>query len=159
MYIYIHIYIYIYTYVYIYIYIYTYAYIYIYIYIYTHTCTYTHNRHMIGIYASTLCPAGTPDDTRKGGMIRLETLIELQILNSSFSSSFFLFEPFELIFLLKLLQTALCRAIRGNSISVNSSPPPLLEAARLPAANLPSGKPAAVQSGSQAGSWQSSYSL
>ena len=45
------------------------------------------------------------------GMIRLETLIELKILNYP---------------LIKVRQTVLHRAIRGNSISVNSTLPPSL---------------------------------
>ena len=54
---------------------------------------------------------------RKGRMIRLETLIELKSLNSSFSSFFLLIE---------IRQTVPYRAIRGNSISVNSTLPPLI---------------------------------
>ena len=50
-------------------------------------------------------------------MILLETLIELKCLNSSLSSLSFSFE---------LRQAGPCRAIRGNSISVNSTLPPLI---------------------------------
>ena len=43
-------------------------------------------------------------------MMWLETLIELNFLNSSF-----------LIYPLEIRQTVPCRAVRGNSISVNSA--------------------------------------
>ena len=52
----------------------------------------------------------------EGGMIRLETLIELKPQ----------FENFELV-LIEIRQTVPCRAIRGDSISVNSALPPLLK--------------------------------
>ena len=59
--------------------------------------------------------AGDSEDAstiiRKGGVIRSETLIELEFLDSSFSSY-----P-----VIEIRQTAPCRAIRGNSISVNST--------------------------------------
>ena len=48
-------------------------------------------------------------------MIRLEIIIELKFLNSGFSS----------LPLVEIRQTAPRRAIRGNSISVNSTLPPL----------------------------------
>ena len=67
------------------------------------------------------CPHNVVLVGSEGGMIRLETLIELKFLNSSFSSC----SPIE------MRQTARCRAIRGNSISVNSTlPPPLIVGAR-----------------------------
>ena len=56
--------------------------------------------------------------SRKGEMIRCETLIELKYLNSSFWAY-----P-----LIEIRQTAPCRAIRGSSISVSSALPPLREA-------------------------------
>ena len=55
--------------------------------------------------------AGAPFS--EGGMIRLETLIELKLLNSSFS-------------LIEIRQAVPCRAIRGNGISVSSTLPPFL---------------------------------
>ena len=61
----------------------------------------------------------------EGGMMRLETLIELKFHNSSFSSSNFSIRAFRACPLIKIRQTVPCRAIRGNSISVNSTLPPL----------------------------------
>ena len=51
------------------------------------------------------------------GMIRLETLIELNIVSSSCSS---------LIIIRLVFETIIYRAIRADSISVNSTLPPLL---------------------------------
>ena len=52
----------------------------------------------------------------EGGMIRLETLFEHTFVNSSFLRV----DP-----LIEIGQIVSCRAIRGNSISVNSTLPPL----------------------------------
>ena len=51
----------------------------------------------------------------KGVMMRLETLIELEFLNSG---------AFRACPLVEIRQAVPCRAIRGNSISVNSTLPP-----------------------------------
>ena len=51
----------------------------------------------------------------EGGMIRLETLIELRFLNSSFSSSNFSIRAFRACPLFEIRQTFPCRAIRGKS--------------------------------------------
>jgi hypothetical protein len=65
-------------------------------------------------------------------MMRLETLIELESLNSSFSSSDFQFERFELVLLLGLEEQLsderfeASRAIRGGAISVRGAPPLLV---------------------------------
>ena len=67
------------------------------------------------------------------GMIRLETLIELKCFEiRAFRAQIYQFELFELILLLKLdkqfpvEQFEASRAIRGSSISVSSTLPPLL---------------------------------
>ena len=60
----------------------------------------------------------------EGGMIRFETLIELKCLNSSFSNSNFSIRAFRAYPLIETRQMVPCRAIRGNSISVNSALPP-----------------------------------
>ena len=59
-----------------------------------------------------------------GGMTRLEALIELKFINSSLSSSNFEIRAFRAYPLVEVRQTAPCRAIRGNGISVNSTLPP-----------------------------------
>ena len=64
-----------------------------------------------------------PEDS-EGGMMRLETLVELKFLNSSFSSSNFSIRAFRAYPLVEIEQTVPCRAIRGNSLSVNSTLPP-----------------------------------
>ena len=56
-------------------------------------------------------------------MIRLESLIELKCLNSSFSSSNVSIQAFRAYPLIEIGQAVPCRAIRGNGISVNSTPP------------------------------------
>ena len=53
----------------------------------------------------------------EGRMLRLETLIELEFLNSSFSS---------LLYLIGIRQTIIYRALRADSISINSALPPSL---------------------------------
>ena len=55
-------------------------------------------------------------------------LFELKCLNSSFSSSNFSIRVFRAYPLIELRRTAPCRAIRGSSILVNSTPPPLKDA-------------------------------
>ena len=68
--------------------------------------------------------------TREGGIIRLETLIELKFLNRAFRSQILNIELFELILVLKLKkqlpveQFEASRAIRASSISVSSTLPP-----------------------------------
>ena len=59
----------------------------------------------------------------KGEMIRLGALIDLKSLNSSFSSSNLSIRVVRAYPLIEIRLTILCRAIRGNSISVNSTPP------------------------------------
>ena len=74
----------------------------------------------------------------EGGMIRLETLIELEIVNSSFRTQISQFELFELILLLRLdrqlpvEQFEASRAIRGSIISVSSTLPTRLRTPNLP---------------------------
>ena len=64
-------------------------------------------------------------------MMRLETLIELEFLNSSFSSSNFSIRAFRDP-LVEIRQTVPCRAIRGKSSDLGQQylsqqhPPPLL---------------------------------
>ena len=60
----------------------------------------------------------------EGGMIRLQTLVELKFLNSSFSSSNFSIRAIRAYHLIETRQTVPCRAIRGDGISVSSSLPP-----------------------------------
>ena len=67
----------------------------------------------------------------EGGMMRLETLIELKCLNSSFSSSDLFIRAFRAYPLIEPRQTAPGRAVRGDSISVSSTlPPPLYQGSR-----------------------------
>ena len=55
--------------------------------------------------------------------MRLETLIELKFIDSIFSSSNLSILYFRAYPLREIKQTVPCRAIRGNSISVNSTLP------------------------------------
>ena len=55
----------------------------------------------------------------EGGTLRLETLIELKLFNSSFSSSNCLVRVVRACPLIEIRQTVPCRANRGNSLSVN----------------------------------------
>ena len=114
MYVYIYIYIYIFThsvslctYVYIFIYVYIYIYIYIYMYTYTYIHTYTHVQ----------CSAWARlvQHSSQGGIIRLEAHIELNIHNSSCSSSDLSIRAFRSYPLVEIKQSAPCRAIRGKS--------------------------------------------
>ena len=66
-------------------------------------------------------------------MMRLESLIELKFLNSNFSSSNSSIRCFRARPLIAIGQTSIYRAIRGNSISVNSTLPPL---SSTPSANF-----------------------
>ena len=59
----------------------------------------------------------------EGGMMRLETLIELRFLNSSFSRSNFSIRVVRAYPLIEIRQTAPCREIRGDGISVNRAHP------------------------------------
>ena len=69
---------------------------------------------------------------RGDGMIRLETLVELEFLNSSFSSSDFSIRAFRAYPLFELRQQVPGRAIRGKSSDPRQHylsqqyPPPLL---------------------------------
>ena len=56
-----------------------------------------------------------------GGMMRSETLIELNFLDSSFSSSNPSIRAFRAYPLIEIRQAVPCRAVRGTSISVNST--------------------------------------
>ena len=58
------------------------------------------------------------------GMMRLETLIELKLLDSSLSSSNLSIRAFRACPHVEIRQAVPRRAIRGNSISVNSALPP-----------------------------------
>ena len=51
----------------------------------------------------------------EGGMIRLDTLVELKFINLSFSSSNVSIRVFRAYPLIEIRQTVPCRAIRGNS--------------------------------------------
>ena len=68
----------------------------------------------------------------EGGMMRLETLIELKFLNSSFSSPNVSFRAFRACPLIETRQIVPCRAIRGKSSDSRQqyrsqqNPPPLL---------------------------------
>ena len=64
----------------------------------------------------------------EGGMIQLETLIELKFVDSKVSSSNCSYLVVRAYYIVATRQTILCRAIRGNSISVNSIPPLLSSA-------------------------------
>ena len=63
----------------------------------------------------------SPEHGSEGGMIRLETLIEVKFLHSSFSSSNFSIRAFRAYPLVEIRQTVPRRAILGNGISVNST--------------------------------------
>ena len=80
-----------------------------YISIYTTVVIYTYI--YIYIYTRMVAPPPGPE----GGMIRLETLIELKSLNSSFSSSNCSIRVVRAYPLVELRQTAPCRAFRGKS--------------------------------------------
>ena len=54
--------------------------------------------------------------------MRLETLVELKFFDSSFSSLNPSIRAFRAYPLVEIRQTVPCRAIRGNSISVDSTP-------------------------------------
>ena len=107
--------------VYIFIYTHTYVCVYIYIYIYIHTYTYTHIHNKVypagrrGVRALCRAILNVHVDIPEGGMIRLEP-------SSSSNVSIGAFRACPLI---ELRHTAPRRAIRGNSISVNSTLPPL----------------------------------
>ena len=77
-------------------------------------------------------------------MIRLETLIELFELFELFDFDSFYFELFDIFLfrafrdpLVEIRQTAPCRAIRGNCISVNNSLPPLVVFLLVPTGSIP----------------------
>ena len=76
------------------------------------------------------CWSSPHPQVSEGGMIRLETLIERKFLNSSFSNSNFSIRVVRAYPLIKLRQTILNRAIRGDSISVSSTLPPLSRSRR-----------------------------
>ena len=102
----------VYTYIYIYIYIlciciYTCVYIYIYIYIYLYICCRASGRHML--------QASLPSNASEGRMLRSETLIELNFINSSCSS---------LSSCRNHTNTVPCRVTRVDGISVSSTLPP-----------------------------------
>ena len=59
----------------------------------------------------------------EGGMIQLETLVELKSLNSSCSSNLSV-RVVRVYPLIEIWQAVPCRAIRANCISVNSTLPP-----------------------------------
>ena len=103
---------YMYVYIYIYIYVCTYVYIYIYTYIYIYIYTYIHIYvavHHIMAFVGCLCLSS------EGGMIRLEALIELKFICSSFSSSNLSIRAFRTYPLIEHILTVPCRAIRGKS--------------------------------------------
>ena len=110
-------YIYIHVYIYIYIYIYICAYIYIYIYIYSAPLRTVCRGAVVGVRV---------DVASEGGMIRLETLIELRCFISSCSSSNGSIRVARAHPLVDIRQAIPCRAIRGSSISVKSTLPPFL---------------------------------
>ena len=60
----------------------------------------------------------------EGGMMQLETLLELKLFNSSFSNSTLSIRVVRAFLLLKLNKNNLYRAIRADSISVNCTLPP-----------------------------------
>ena len=111
MYICIYIYIYIYVYVYVYMCVCVYIYIYMYVYIYIHIAWLRSLSSHFGIAASQRYACRYSE----AGMIRLETLIELKFLNSSFSNSTFSIRVVRAYLLTEIIQTAPCRAIRGKS--------------------------------------------
>ena len=67
----------------------------------------------------------------EGVLIRLETLIEINFFDSSFSSSNSSIRAFRACPLIVIKQTVPCRAIRGNSVAVDSTLPPLKDASRI----------------------------
>ena len=58
-------------------------------------------------------------DDNHNSALRMETLIELKFISSSFSSSNFSIRAFRAHPVVEIRQTVPCRAIRGNGISVN----------------------------------------
>ena len=64
-------------------------------------------------------------------MIRLETLVELKFIHLSFSSSNLSNRAVRADPRIETRQTVPRRAIRGNGISVNGTPPPLKDAVRF----------------------------
>ena len=67
----------------------------------------------------------------EAGMIRLEPLIELKFIDSSFSSSTCSTRVFRAYPLIEIRQALPCRGVRGRSISVGSTlPPPLVDSLR-----------------------------
>ena len=66
------------------------------------------------------------------GMMRLETLIKLKLFNSSFSSSISSIRVVRAYPPVEIRQTVPCRAIRVNSISVDSTLPPSYADCRPP---------------------------
>ena len=107
-----------------------YLYICIYIYIYILVLLY-HNR--IILYRGSCRPAARTQGPRsEGGMMRSETLVELNLLNSTSSSSNFSIRSFRAYSLVDIRQTVPCRAMRGKSsdsrqqyLSQQYHPPPL----------------------------------
>ena len=139
-------------YMYMYMYMYTYTYMYTYMYMYMYVCIRSRptarvtqlqrtwefpplrikslldsnppkSKLLVGGLGG---PSTLPPRIRsEGGMLRLEALIELKFLNYSFSSSNFSIRAFRAYPLTEARQAATHRAIRGSSISVNRTPPPL----------------------------------
>ena len=97
-----------------------------------------------------------------GGMIRLETLIELKFLNSSFSSSSFSIRTFRACPLVEIIETVPCRVIRGESSDSRQQhlsqryPPPLVFTGAPPRTRDPSAERARV-AGFRTGSGQILY--
>ena len=134
--------------------VYIYIYIYMYIYISLSLSLYIYIYICIDIYLLEFWPLWSPDchgrrtarwDAMRQrclgfrrGKIRLETPIELRLLNSSFSRSNFKVRVVRAYPLVETRQTVPCRAIGGNSFSVKSTlPSPLNIAAAM---KLDSGK-------------------
>ena len=70
------------------------------------------------------CPPNGDPPSKWKGVTRLGTLIELKFIGLSFSSSNLSIRYVRAYYLVEIRQTVPCRAIRGNSISVNSTLPP-----------------------------------
>ena len=83
-----------------------------------------HNVIIILLIITNMSLATRQQDFSEGGMIRLEALIELKFLDSRCSSSTLSIRAVRAYPLIEIRQAAPCRAIRGNSISVNSTLPP-----------------------------------
>ena len=117
------------------------VYIYIYIYTHIHTCvSHAHNiianwiRKTIEQQMTYPCPRPTQVVVwhAEGGMLRLETLIELKFVDSIFSSSNLWIRVFRACPLVDIRQTVPCRAMRDKSsdlsrqyLSQQYPPPPL----------------------------------